>query len=298
MKPPIVVFLCGLGAALIAFGISASRKIQADPVNPAHAEQAVRRSLWRHPRLMRFLHERLDRKSAGGFLLTASLLVLFAVAMFTGVVLDMIDNNTGFARADKSVASWGSRNGTSTTAHIMKWVTQLGSTTVVVAALLITACADYFRRRSREVFVFVAAIGLGELVLNNVLKLIVHRERPSVLRLVVVHGYSFPSGHTMAAAACWMGIALVLGRDRPRLVRASLAAVAALIAVSVAASRALLGVHWLTDVIAGLAIGWGWFTIVAIIFGGRAQRLGDPVAEHPQGTTTAATQQPEHATSS
>src|SRR6476619_5033373 len=109
MKPPIVVFLCGLGAALIAFGILASRKIQADPVNPAHAEQAVRRSLWRHPRLRRFLHERLDRKSAGGFLLTASLLVLFAVAMFTGVVLDMIDNNTGFARADKSVASWGSR---------------------------------------------------------------------------------------------------------------------------------------------------------------------------------------------
>ena len=298
MKPPIVVFLCGLGAALIAFGISASRKIQADPVNPAHAEQAVRRSLWRHPRLMRFLHERVDRKSAGGFLLTASLLVLFAVAMFTGVVLDMIDNNTGFARADKSVASWGSRHGTTTTAHVMKWVTQLGSTTVIVAALLITACVDYVRRRSREVFAFVAAIGIGELVLNNLLKLIVHRERPSVLRLVVVHGYSFPSGHTVAASACWMGIALVFGRDKSRLVRASLAAVAALIAVSVAASRALLGVHWLTDVIAGLAIGWGWFTIVAIIFGGRAQRLGDPVAEHPQGTATAAENVPDHATSS
>lgn len=296
MKPPIVVFLCGLAAALIAFGISASRKIQADPVDPARAEQAVRRSLWRHPRLMRFLHERMDRKSAGGFLLTASLLVLFAVAMFTGVVLDMIDNNTGFARADKSIASWGSRNGTTTTAHIMKWVTQLGGTWVILIALLITACVDYFRRRSREVFAFVAAIGIGELVLNNLLKILVHRERPSVLRLVVVHGYSFPSGHTMAASACWMGIALVLGRDRSRLVRASLASVAALIAVSVGASRALLGVHWLTDVIAGLAIGWGWFTIVAIIFGGRAQRLGDPVADHPQGTTTAA-KVPEHATS-
>ena len=298
MKPPIIVFLCGLVAALVAFCISASRKIESDPVDPASAEQAVRRSLWRHPRLNRFLHERMDRKSAGGFLLTASILVLFGVAMFTGVILDMIDNNSGFATADKSIASWGSRHSTTTMAQAMKWITQLGSTVVITAALLITACVDYFRRRSREVFAFVAAIGIGELVLNNVLELIVHRDRPSVLRLVVAHGYSFPSGHTVAASACWMGIALVLGRDRSRLTRAALAGGAALIAVSVATSRALLGVHWLSDVIAGLAIGWGWFTIVAIIFGGRAQRLGDPVAEHPQGTTTAASKQPEHATSS
>ncbi|MBK5333875.1 MAG: phosphatase PAP2 family protein [Ilumatobacteraceae bacterium] len=297
MKPTIIIFLCGLAAALIAFGISVSRKIQSDPVDPAAAERAVRRSLWRHPRLTRFLRERMDRKSAGGFLLTASLLILFAVAIFTGVILDMIDNHTGFAAADNSVAKWGSLHSTSAAAQAMKWITQLGSTVVIIAALLITACVDYFRRRSREVFVFVAAIGIGELVLNNVLKVIVHRDRPLVVeRLVVVHGYSFPSGHTVAAAACWMGIALVLGRDRSRLVRATLAAGAALIAVSVATSRALLGVHWLSDVIAGLIIGWGWFTIVAIIFGGRAQRLGDPVADHPQGVASAEPV-PEHATS-
>ena len=297
MKPTIIIFLCGLAAALVAFGISASRTIHSDPVDPANAEQAVRRSLGRHPRLNRFLHERMDRKSAGGFLLTASLLVLFTVSIFTGLMLDMIDNHTGFAAADKSVAKWGSGHSTSATAHAMKWITQLGSTGVIVAALLITACVDYFRRRSREVFVFVAAIGIGELVLNNLLKVIVKRDRPPVLhQLVVVHGYSFPSGHTVAAASCWMGIALVLGRDKSRLVRATLAGGAALIAVSVAASRALLGVHWLSDVIAGLIIGWGWFTIVAIIFGGRAQRLGDPVADHPQGVTTAEPV-PEHATS-
>ena len=289
MSPALVVFLCGAAAALIAFGLSASRQIHADPVDPSTAEQAVQRSLWRHPRFDRFLHERMDRKAAGGFLLTASVVVLFVVAIFVGVVLDMIDNHSGIAAADKSVAEWGSRNGSTTTAHVMKLVTQLGSTPVIIAVLLLTACFDYFRRHSREVFAFVAAIGVGQLLLSNLLKIVVHRERPAVLHLVAAHGYSFPSGHTVAAASAWLAVALVLGRDRSRNTRAVLAAGAALIAVSVATSRALLGVHWLTDVVAGLAIGWGWFMIVAIIFGGRAQRLGDPVSDHPQGVSAAAT---------
>jgi membrane-associated phospholipid phosphatase len=286
MSPAIIVFLFGLAAALVAFGVSASRKIQIDPVDPAVAERAVRRSLWRHPRVERFLNERIDRRSAGGFLLTASLAVLFVVAFFVGIVLDMIDSQSGLAAADRSVASWGSRNGSTAAAHAMRWITQFGSTPVISAALIVTASIDYVRRRSREVFAFVAAIGVGEILLNNLLKLIVHRDRPSVLRLVSAHGYSFPSGHTVAATSTWLAIALVFGRDRSRFTRAMLAGCAALIAVSVAASRALLGVHWLTDVIAGLAIGGGWFMIVAIIFGGRAQRLGDPVSDHPQGIIT------------
>ena len=60
------------------------------------------------------------------------------------------------------------------------------------------------------------------------------------------------------------------------------------IACLVAASRALLGVHWLTDVVAGLAVGWTWFFLVAVIFGGRLQRFGEPaerVAATPVDTT-------------
>jgi membrane-associated phospholipid phosphatase len=56
-----------------------------------------------------------------------------------------------------------------------------------------------------------------------------------------------------------------------------------LIAV-VAASRALLGVHWLTDILAGLAVGYCWYVICAVLFGGRAQRLGGPMTARPPGT--------------
>ena len=102
------------------------------------------------------------------------------------------------------------------------------------------------------------------------------------MQLVETAGSSFPSGHSTAAAAAWAAVALVLGRDRGRVTRAWLAAGAVVIAVAVATSRALLGVHWVTDVVGGLALGWGWFLLVAIDFGGRAQRLGDPVTRSPR----------------
>ena len=90
-------------------------------------------------------------------------------------------------------------------------------------------------------------------------------------------GPSFPSGHSATAAALYAAVALVLARGRSPRTRALLAGGAAGIAVGVACSRVMLGVHWLSDVIAGLAFGWAWFSVCAIGFGGRFLRFGAPV---------------------
>jgi hypothetical protein len=50
-----------------------------------------------------------------------------------------------------------------------------------------------------------------------------------------------------------------------------------MITIVVASSRVLLGVHWLTDVIAGVVVGWTWFLLVTVLFGGRLLRFGEPV---------------------
>jgi membrane-associated phospholipid phosphatase len=47
--------------------------------------------------------------------------------------------------------------------------------------------------------------------------------------------------------------------------------------VLIAATRVTLGVHWLTDVLAGLCLGWTWFAVTSMAFGGRRLRFGAPL---------------------
>jgi membrane-associated phospholipid phosphatase len=273
----IVVIALGVTAGLLAYAVSASRDLHVDPIEPTAEARALRRFVTRHPTLRRFLRERFDRERAGGFMLTVGFLILFAVALVFGVLLSLINHNDWLAHADSAVSRWGLDHASSRSVEVLRWITNIGATPVVIAYLAVVAIADFVRRRNKVVFAFVAAVGLGQLALNNGIKVLVRRTRPDVLHLVSAHGFSFPSGHSCAAAACTSAAALVLGRGRSRRTQAMLAALAALATIGVATSRALLGVHWLSDVIAGVVLGWGWFTLVAVIFGGRRQRIGDPV---------------------
>ena len=114
-------------------------------------------------------------------------------------------------------------------------------------------------------------------MISNTLKYVVDRARPTFHPLAGFSGPSFPSGHTTAAFACYCAFAVVLGRGRGRTVQTNLLAGAIGLATMIGASRVMLGVHWLTDVVAGAALGLAWFSLVTIAFGGRLLRFGAPV---------------------
>ncbi len=137
---------------------------------------------------------------------------------------------------------------------IVKRISFLGST---VAVLTIgTTLAAISWRRCRAVATVILIATFSRPLLEFTLKAIVDRDRPDLDRLVNGTGPSFPSGHVMAAAALWGLAPLVVTlftRNR-RVWWASTIASAALI-LAIGASRTYLGVHWLSDVVAGFIVG-------------------------------------------
>ena len=230
------------------------------------------RAAARHPRLRAFVDTRTDRTVAGGLALTLALLVIIAAGVVVGGLALLLHGNPKLTGLDDQIMRWANRHATSASTHGLDVVTHLGATVVVVPLAITVAVAEFVRRRNALVFPFMTAVMVGELVLSSSIKSLVDRVRPTLNPIAHTLGPSFPSGHTTAAAAFYAAAAVLMSRGRGPSARAALAGAAAGIAVAVAASRVLLGVHFLTDVIGGLALGWGWTAICVIAFGTRILR--------------------------
>ena len=250
---------------------------QADPARSA--SRRISAEVAEHRALRRFVRARLDPETATGLTLTLALAGVVIVFVVFGVVVAMIRSNSGVVSVDAAVTRWAAAHATSASLDMLGWLTWAGSTIVVVAvALATTVYAMRASRRWNVALFFLIVLG-GQLALSNLIKVAVERVRPDAPPLHVLSGPSFPSGHATAAAATWAAVALVLGRGASPRVRAVLMGTAAAIAVAVACSRVLLGAHWTSDVIGGLLLGWTWFGLCAVAFGGLVLRFAAPGKE-------------------
>ena len=148
----------------------------------------------------------------------------------------------------------------------------------VVGVLLLLAAG----RRRAALFVLVARV--GSLVLSQGTKTVVDRARPVFDEPVATaFGASFPSGHALGGTVFWLTTALVLlPRVRPGL-RRPLLAVAAVVPLVVGATRVLLGVHYLSDVVAGTVLGVAWTAVCASVFALWRAEEGRPADVLEQG---------------
>lgn len=293
----LVLGLVGLaGLAGLAVATVVHRWPSRDPSAPRLASAEIDNTVARHPHLRAFLRSRFDPAVATGVSLTAALLIFVAAATAIGILAAMARANSGLAQYDPRFASWAARHVTTSSTPSLRFISQFGGALVVIPLAIVVAIVESLRARSRAVWAFLILVVGGQFLLANSIKFFVDRARPTLDQLTGFSGKSFPSGHATAAAATYAAFALLFGIRRSRNTKTILAGSVVAIAVFVAGTRVLLGVHWLTDVVAGLILGWAWFAVCSLAFGGRFLRFGNPIelaeraADH---TTTAET--PTHA---
>lgn len=155
-------------------------------------------------------------------------------------------------------------------------LTALGSVSVIATLFVIFAAVLVsFRDRRGIVFISVVLAGAGAWPL--ILKPLFARARPVPADwLVPVGEFSFPSGHAFGAAAAYVGFAYYATTyARTRAQEIFFHVLGAALAALVGISRIYLGVHFPTDVLAGLCGGLAWGLLVSCLFEWRSSYSGN-----------------------
>lgn len=149
---------------------------------------------------------------------------------------------------------------------VMRLITQFGGTILMI----VWALASLVLIKNKRIAISVVSNLVLIALLNNILKLIVRRARPTGFRLIAETGYSFPSGHSMVSMAFYgYLIYLIYKNVRNKKLRWTLIACFSLLILIIGMSRIYLGVHYTSDVFAGFLFSLGYLVIYT--------KLTDPI---------------------
>lgn len=142
---------------------------------------------------------------------------------------------------------------------IAKIITNFGGAIVLIALCLIALVI--FKKKKYGTFM---CINLATVTLINIIiKNIIRRDRPNVLRLVEETGYSFPSGHSMASMALYGFIIYLVYKSniKNKILKTTICIALGIVILLIGISRIYLGVHYATDVFSGFIIAFTYLII-------------------------------------
>ena len=141
-----------------------------------------------------------------------------------------------------------------------------GGTNFFTSAIYLVIIFYLFKRNYKREAIHVLIIASSTILLGWVLKLIFQRQRPTLPHLQLAIGYSFPSGHTLAAfTLCGVLVYLTLKSNWSILAKSVAGILLLLYACLVGLSRIYLHVHFPSDVIASMLVALWWLTLSLIL---------------------------------
>jgi membrane protein DedA with SNARE-associated domain/membrane-associated phospholipid phosphatase len=193
--------------------------------------------------------------SAHGKRYATRLIALVSFILLTAVFLGW----PYLAHLDQGVMTLVQEHRSATAETFVVLVTGLGDFKTQFCAAAVLLMILLATRQWRHA-IFACSTTLGAAIINQCMKQTFARARPEVLA-DPLGTYSMPSGHASASFALFMTLAVLAGREQPVRLRLSWILLGVIPAASIAMSRVYLGVHWPTDVLAGMLL--AFFTCAA-----------------------------------
>jgi membrane-associated phospholipid phosphatase len=274
-----------LGISLVAAGLAFAAAGAALRTSWGRAPAAAAaEAIDEHTGVRRFVHNRLEAEALTGLALTVALVAIVVAGLVVAALAVAVRHYEGLSDMDSAAALWANRHTSALQHRLLEDVSTLASTGGVIVIAVVVGVVEWARVPTRTIPAFLVVVTVGDSLVTNAVKGAIDRARPAIDPVAATLGPSFPSGHSSTAASLFAAVALLAGRRRGVRARAVLAGAAVGLAVAVACSRVMLDLHWTSDVVGGLALGWGWFAACAIAFGGWLVEFGAPVeraAERP-----------------
>lgn len=193
----------------------------------------------------------------GAFLVVGVLIAVIATWGFGEFAETVMAGQT--QSFDEAVLRWVAARHTASLDSLMLEITSLGTGSTVMMIVGVAALFLALTRHRYSAALLLAATAGGGF-LNIVLKHYFERPRPHVFEWGThALSSSFPSGHAMSATIVYTTVAYLAARLQKRVWERALTMIlAALIILAISTSRVYLGVHYPSDVVAGMIIGIGW----------------------------------------
>jgi undecaprenyl-diphosphatase len=209
------------------------------------------------------------------------LLVLVPALVAFTTIAQAVADQEAMVRLDRSSSDWLHEHAFPPLTALMEVVTYAGSALVLVPLALIAAAA-LARQGARGDAALVLLALAGSEALFLLFKDLFDRPRPHFVDpLLVLSTSSFPSGHATVSCAVYGALAYVAARHvRGRRTRVAIAAAAGVLVLAIGFSRVYLGVHYLSDVLAGTALALAWLSICAYV---TERRRVTPEPRRPAG---------------
>jgi membrane protein DedA with SNARE-associated domain/membrane-associated phospholipid phosphatase len=232
----------------------------------------VRRLRGRYQGQVAFLARRLQPEGVLGLSLTVSALALVAAGWAFGALLQDVVAHDELALVDQPVQRFFAAHREAWLTPLLRGVSDLGNAALLLG--LLVAIGLVWRRRAgtwRPLLLLAGAFA-GAWALSRIIELLTQRGRPPTVEAIGRWtGQAFPSGHVTLAAAVYGMLAALVAATTPRWGRKVAVWTAAVLVVGlVGLSQLYLGANWLTDVLAGMALGTAW--LFALLAGIRTVR--------------------------